>query len=572
MLEFLSMDVEGFASIVQPFHLELNNKSITVIRARNGSGKSTLLGALVWCLFGKNLKGISDVNSWESIRGKGYKGTKVSTSFRVDGKIHQVVRCSNYTEQIEGAKGGNRLLYYIEAEQVSNRSKNDIQALIEKSLGMGYSLFMNTVVFGQGITRLIQESGPDQKLLFEQMFDLGYISDAKSLTMEKMAIAKTEMDELERDEGNLKFKYEHIMENIHKLKEDGASKAKAIQSKITTLKERLSNSKEKLKQLRALEKELEPAFKELEKWEGKLETISKEREEAQEVQNKSIISLINELLALLADKKISQVIRTLKAYKEKLDGLSDLNQRYNRIKDKVRSERYKLENDKAKVGSIERVETDIEYLSGEIKDLQNTKVSVDNSELISKFELEQRALRGAMRAVNEKLKRVQHEYENLEWANKVPFGNQGIKTYLFSSSMDIINKNLAEYSSILGINIQFRVALHSAKKDFVPMITMGGADVDYKELSGGQKQLVNLAMAFAMNEALCEMRGVNIAFLDEVFESLSSDNIEIVTELIKKIYKDKILFLITHQESLPLSKFRVLKVNITNGQSTYQYI
>lgn len=49
-------------------------------------------------------------------------------------------------------------------------------------------------------------------------------------------------------------------------------------------------------------------------------------------------------------------------------------------------------------------------------------------------------------------------------------------------------------------------------------------------------------MAFAMHEALTASKGINLAFLDEVFESLSSDNIELVINLIKHIFNGKSLF------------------------------
>ena len=100
---------------------------------------------------------------------------------------------------------------------------------------------------------------------------------------------------------------------------------------------------------------------------------------------------------------------------------------------------------------------------------------------------------------------------------------------------------------------------------------MDGIEVQYDELSGGQKQLCNLAMAFAMNEVMTQAKGISIAFLDEVFENLSQDNIEIVVGLIKKVYKDKTLFLITHQESLPISNSKTLKVQRIKGISHYQY-
>ena len=74
-------------------------------------------------------------------------------------------------------------------------------------------------------------------------------------------------------------------------------------------------------------------------------------------------------------------------------------------------------------------------------------------------------------------------------------------------------------------------------------------------------------MAFAMNE----LKGINIAFLDEVFENLSYDCIEIVVGLLKKIYKDKTLFLITHQDSLPIGNVRTIHVTRTKGISEYKF-
>lgn len=46
---------------------------------------------------------------------------------------------------------------------------------------MSYSLFMNSVLFGQGMKRLIQESSSDKKELFEEIFELEYISKARDI-------------------------------------------------------------------------------------------------------------------------------------------------------------------------------------------------------------------------------------------------------------------------------------------------------------------------------------------------------------------------------------------------------
>ena len=161
--------------------------------------------------------------------------------------------------------------------------------------------------------------------------------------------------------------------------------------------------------------------------------------------------------------------------------------------------------------------------------------------------------------------------ELYQWIYTDPLGNNGIKAFLFESSMDSLNQTLESFSNIIGMTIQFGMDLQSARKDFQVYINMGGQDVDFNELSGGQKQLASLAIAFAMNEAMTQAKGINIAFLDEVFESLSANNIELVSDLIRKIYKNKTLFLITHQESLPISNARVLRVKRIDGLSHYEF-
>ena len=170
------------------------------------------------------------------------------------------------------------------------------------------------------------------------------------------------------------------------------------------------------------------------------------------------------------------------------------------------------------------------------------------------------------------LEQKEKELEDYEWLLNDPLSNKGIKAFLFDSCLGQLNDTLEKYSEVLGFRISFEVDLESTKKDFVTLIEMDGEIYDYDELSGGQQQLCNVAMAFAMNESLTASKDINIAFLDEVFESLSMDNVEIVIGLIKKTFEEKVLFLITHHESIPLSKFKTLRVERLNGRSSFKLL
>ena len=114
MIEFSKIIIEGFCSIPN-LELQLNTDKTTIIRASNGQGKTSIFSAIVWAIYGKNLKGISDVNTWKKYRPKGYNGTKVELFFNKNNSVHKIIRCQEYKGDIDNAKGKNRLIYYIDA-------------------------------------------------------------------------------------------------------------------------------------------------------------------------------------------------------------------------------------------------------------------------------------------------------------------------------------------------------------------------------------------------------------------------------------------------------------------------
>ena len=63
MITLLSVNIEGYCSICEPTHLQLNPQQTILIKSPNGSGKSSIFGAIVLSIYGKNLKGFSEVNS-----------------------------------------------------------------------------------------------------------------------------------------------------------------------------------------------------------------------------------------------------------------------------------------------------------------------------------------------------------------------------------------------------------------------------------------------------------------------------------------------------------------------------
>lgn len=570
MIQFGNIIIEGFCSI--PYlELNLGSKGITVIRGATGEGKTTILSALVWGAYGKNLKGKSDVNTWEKYRPKNYNGTKVEIYFGKDGKTHKITRCLKYKGEVNGAKGKDRLIYEIDAVEVSKKNKGEIQALINADLGMSYSLFMNSILFGQGMKRLIQESSSDKKDLFEEIFELEYISKARDIAKGYYTEALREYNEISQKYSSSKEKKQSIQRMLDDLKKQANHVKNDLSSRVKVLEKKLSL-------LAKAKKENE--LKETVTYKNRIEQrIQEARDNQKELLNKindakrktrvSLEEFIGVIIKLLKRGDIKNSLKRLMEVKKAFGDIERLQDKCSKLADKISNYRDKLEELRDQEYEANKVQRDIDLTHVEIKKLLSEKRAGVNLGLIKKYKTQLSTLSDKLQSIESEMEEKRAKVDNYKWVMDDPLGNRGIKAFLFESSLDILNETLESYSEVLGFSILFYVDIQGVKKDFNTQIIMDGIEVSYEELSGGQKTLVNIAMAFAMNEVMTKAKGINIAFLDEVFENLSSEYVDLVIGLIRKIYKDKTLYLISHQESLPIPNARVLTVTRERGLSQY---
>lgn len=570
MIQFGNIIIEGFCSI--PYlELNLGSKGITVIRGATGEGKTTILSALVWGAYGKNLKGKSDVNTWEKYRPKNYNGTKVEIYFGKDGKTHKITRCLKYKGEVNGAKGKDRLIYEIDAVEVSEKNKGEIQALINADLGMSYSLFMNSILFGQGMKRLIQESSSDKKDLFEEIFELEYISKARDIAKGYYMEALREYNEISQKYSSSKEKKQSIQRMLDDLKKQANHVKNDLSSRVKVLEKKLSL-------LAKAKKENE--LKETVTYKNRIEQrIQEARDNQKELLNKindakrktrvSLEEFIGVIIKLLKRGDIKNSLKRLMEVKKAFGDIERLQDKCSKLADKISNYRDKLEELRDQEYEANKVQRDIDSTHVEIKKLLSEKRAGVNLGLIKKYKTQLSTISDKLQSIESEMEEKRAKVDNYKWVIDDPLGNRGIKAFLFESSLDILNETLESYSEVLGFSILFYVDIQGVKKDFNTQIIMDGIEVSYEELSGGQKTLVNIAMAFAMNEVMTKAKGINIAFLDEVFENLSSEYVDLVIGLIRKIYKDKTLYLISHQESLPIPNARVLTVTRERGLSQY---
>lgn len=571
MIQFGNIIIEGFCSI--PYlELNLGSKGITVIRGATGEGKTTILSALVWGAYGKNLKGKSDVNTWEKYRPKNYNGTKVEIYFGKDGKTHKITRCLKYKGEVNGAKGKDRLIYEIDAVEVSEKNKGEIQALINADLGMSYSLFMNSILFGQGMKRLIQESSSDKKDLFEEIFELEYISKARDIAKGYYTEALREYNEISQKYSSSKEKKQSIQRMIDDLKKQANHVKNDLSSRVKVLEKKLSL-------LAKAKKENE--LKETVTYKNRIEQrIQEARDNQKELLNKindakkktrvSLEEFIGVIIKLLKRGDIKNSLKRLMEVKKAFGDIERLQDKCSKLADKISNYRDKLEELRDQEYEANKVQRDIDLTNVEIKKLLSEKRAGVNLGLIKKYKTQLSTISDKLQSIESEMEEKRAKVDNYQWVMDDPLGNRGIKAFLFESSLDILNETLESYSEVLGFSILFYVDIRGVKKDFNTQIIMDGIEVSYEELSGGQKTLVNIAMVLAMNSMIRRNCRINVLFLDEVFEGLDREYCDTVSKLLEKIsITEKLtVFMVTHQESIPI-KARVLTVKRDKGLSYY---
>lgn len=570
MLTFTTMNVVGFCSI-ENLHIPLNPSCTILIKAPNGKGKSTILSALVWAIYGKNLKGVSEVTTWEKVRPKDYQGVMVEVFFQKGEHIYKIIRCQKCNIVLEdGAKGKDRLILMKDNEVVNVKGKNKLQDVINAELGLSYTLFMNSIMFGQGIKRLIQESNSDKKKIFEEVFDLEFLNIAKGIAMQDKNNLLAQANEVEHQSALLKKELEANKEAYFDLRDREKGFKEKIKSERRELrKDREDLTKQLIKKQQQLKDEVEKSLKvKIKKHTDYVDVLKSKIKYNRIVSGVSLPDFVKKLKIQLDKGHYKRAKESVDIIYKAIINSDKLQEEYEDALGRLDELRTTNEKYKRLQKECDDIASDIADIDEELEKLKQEKLKV----MSPKYKEKLKEIRKTLRRVDEDYHNKELELENYNWLINDPLGNNGIKAYLFDSSLDMLNRTLDKYSQVLGFRIEFNIDLGTARKEFFTLIERDGQIIDYDELSGGEKQLVNVAMAFAMNESLTMSKGINLAFLDEVFESLSSDNVEVVTSLIRHTFADKTLFLITHLDSLPLSNTKILQVEKVNGLSSYNLL
>ena len=583
MIKVKDLTVKNFMSVGnQTQAVDFNKEQLTLVLgenldqggddtgSRNGTGKTTIINALSYALYGQALTNIRRNNL---INKTNSKGMLVTLHFEKD----------NQDYRIERGRSPNVLRFYInnEEQELLDESQGDsrkTQEYINDLLGMSHDMFKHIVALNTYTEPFLSMRQNDQRAIIEQLLGITILSEKAESLKDQIRQTKEATTQEKLKIEAIQTANSKIETTINSLKNN----QRAWQAKKTQDLEKLQNSINELisvdidQELVAHEKlqnwtELNTAITALNKEKGTLESALLRATKSVEKAEKDIANLDDAKCyacgqELHEDKKHEIVSKKTKelndamAYQTEvadklddiikgLDDIGDINGRPTTFYETMR-EAYEHRN------NLDGLRTSLDNKQQENDPYQS---QIDELSTTALQEID-------WTPVNDLTNYKDHQEFLLKLlTNKDSF----IRKKIIDQNLTYLNNRLTYYLDKLGLPHQV-----SFQNDLNVEITQLGQDLDFDNLSRGERNRLILGMSFAFRDVWESLyQNVNLLFIDELIDSgMDTAGVESSLAVIKKMgrERDKNVFLISHKDELIGRVNHLMKVVKENGFTSYE--
>ncbi len=537
--------------------------------SRNGTGKTTIINALSYALYGLALTNIKRNNLINKTNGK---GMVVTLQFEKDATSYRVER----------GRGPNFLKFYVndQEQELIDESQGDsrkTQETINELLGMSHDMFKHIVALNTYTEPFLSMRTNDQRAIIEQLLGITILTEKSTSLKDKIKETK---DSIVQET----LKIEAIETSNDKIKasiEQLAQRQRAWNAKHKKDCENLSNAIDELEQL-DIESELE-LHEKLANWTEHNNTILALKKELSTLEpallraDKSVEKVTLDIAGLdnaicyacdqpLGEEKKQEILATKTkeledaiAYQLEistkctdvvtaLDEIGDINGKPTTFYDTAKEayeHRSNVENLKS---SLSRTEAEADPYEIQINDLNETAIQEVN-----------------WNTVNDLVSYKDHqEFLMKLLTNKDSF----IRKKIIDQNLAYLNNRLTYYLDKIGLPHQV-VFLN----DLTVEITQLGQDLDFDNLSRGERNRLILGLSFAFRDVWESLyQNINLLFIDELIDSgMDTAGVENSLAVLKKMgrERDKNIYLISHKDELIGRVNHVLRVVKENGYTSY---
>jgi DNA repair exonuclease SbcCD ATPase subunit len=540
--------------------------------SRNGTGKTTIVNALSYAMYGQALTNIKKENLINKTNGKNMLVTvefeKGGSKFRIErGRKPNVLKLFVNDNQLKTD----------EVEDDSQGDSRETQKAIEQMLEMSHTMFKHLVALNTYTEPFLSMKAAEQREVIEQLLGITLLSEkAEALKL----LVKESKDAIQQET----FKIEGIKaanENVQRSIDSLNIKSSAWDTKKEADIENLGRAMMRLENV-DIEAEL-LAHAQLKLWadnDTKIKNLSKQRAtlESAVIQAEKTVNRYIKDLSSLADKKCHACEQQLQDHKHEEMSANAVQQLEEAQKylDKVAADLVKIVDEITAIGEQPHRPQTFYDTEAEALGHKNNLDSLEKS-LTAKIdeanpyqeqieELKKTAIQEInWNGINE-LTRVKDHQEFLHklLTNKDSF----IRKKIIDQNLSYLNKRLSYYIDKLGL--PHRVVFQN---DLSVEITQLGQDLDFDNLSRGERNRLILSMSFAFRDVWEGLyQSINLLFVDELMDAgMDAAGVEAGLAVLKKMARErnKNIYLISHKDELVGRVNNVLRVVKENGFTSY---
>jgi DNA repair exonuclease SbcCD ATPase subunit len=580
MIQIKDLTVKNFMSVGNATQaINFDRRDLTLVLgenldlggdgSRNGTGKTTIINALSYALYGQALTNIRRDNLINKANGK---NMLVSLDFNINGRDYR----------IERGRKPNVLKFFVNNEEQaaddnSQGDSRETQDAIESAMGMTHDMFRHVLALNTYTEPFLSLKANDQRAIIEQLLGITLLSERaeriKELNREtKDAISQEEMRIRAVQEANKRI--EEQIENLRRRQTMWKTKHEEETTKLTTA----------LEELQRIDIDAEvQAHKDHRAWDQKRKDINDLATQISRTktdlgrEQKNTEKLEKEIAQLEAhtchtcgqafhDKKHQQVLETKQtdlatartASQEHGRLLSELEAAHTSLGVLGKPPKMFYDEEEDAIQHRANVENLQQQLDVKAKEVDPYGEQIE--------EMTGQALQVVTYDTLNELTRLQEHQDFLLklLTNKDSF----IRKKIIEQNLSYLNARLTHYLDRIGLPHQVIF-----QNDLTVEITELGRDLDFDNLSRGERNRLILSMSWAFRDVWESLyHPINVLFIDELVDSgMDTQGVENSLALLKKMSRErhKSIWLVSHRDELAGRVENILRVVKENGFTSY---
>jgi len=516
------------------------------------SHNSTIKQAMELCLFGKV----------QGKQGKRLALTKLPN--RINSSLFTGIHFENHKGDnivMERYIKPNRFEMFVNEEPYVNKFKTMNEKEREDIIGYSFEVFKSFISLNiNDFKNFISLSKEDKENLLNKLFNISVLDDLYSITneLDKNNNKDTNIYENNIYENELKInEYRQTIINIKNKQKINK------EEKINNIKQEILDKKPRYNELIIITKDTEDKLVQVKKKMGKLTNLKsgklneKNKFELRiENLNEKIIHFESGSCPIcdndLKDNKHIHLLDDMKKDRDKVFiSIGECNKYLDRCV--IESTRLSNQNSTAyneKILSVKEFNTlksELTTLNNQYKNLKNEEevISIVNlEENINEIKLQNKEYNNTI----DNLKKKSETYLEL----KGLFSTNGIRKNLIKNIIIPVNKYLNDF--LIKLNSEYNAVLDENfdAKIFERKVN----EIDPETISKGEDRKINIAIALSYLKVVLDKKFSNVMFLDEIFDGLDSENIDLILNLLKDITREhNINIIIVHHDGINRTTF-----------------